>query len=61
MKRNDLPTVEQCVAYMASLNWRLTCRHKWTYAFANPNAAAHITPMWFNLKELRDAYRGIGF
>lgn len=61
MKRTDLPTVEQCIAYMASLNWKLTGQYKWTYVFSHPSVAAHCNPMWFSLKELRDAYRGIGF
>ena len=61
MKRTDLPTVEQCIAYLNGLGWRTVIRQKFSYAFVNNNAPPHLTPMWFSLKELRDAYRGIGF
>jgi hypothetical protein len=51
------PKVEECIAYMASLNWRIVLRRNFTYAFANPKAPAYLTPMWFSLGELRDAFK----
>ena len=60
-ERVPLPTVEQCIKYLNDLGWRTVCRYKWTYAFVKDGAPPHLTPMWFSLHELRDAYRGIGF
>ena len=60
-ERKPLPTVEQCIAYMNGLGWRTVLRKNFSYAFVNNNAPPHLTPMWFSLGELRDAFRGIGF
>ena len=60
-ERVPLPTVEQCVKYLNDLGWRTVIRKNFSYAFVKDNAPPHLTPMWFSLHELRDAYRGIGF
>ena len=52
------PKVEECIAYMASLNWRIVLRKNFTYAFSNPNCTnASLNPIWFSLEELRRAFK----
>jgi hypothetical protein len=55
--KSNLPTVEECIAYMASLNWRIVLRKNFSYAFTNPKAPDYLTPMWFSLGELRHAFK----
>ena len=57
LPKTPLPRVNECIAYLNSLGWRTVLRKQGSYAFVKDGAPAHLMPMWFNLGELRDAFK----
>jgi hypothetical protein len=61
--KTQLPTVEQCIAYIERTDYKLTNRGRvWLsksplYIFKSPTRAPHCQELCFNLTELRDAFR----
>lgn len=55
-EKTKLPTVEECITYLESMGWNIVFRKHFSYAFEKPGAPLHLTPLWFTLGELRDAY-----
>lgn len=56
-ERVPLPTIEQCIEYINNLGWKTVVRTRGWYAFKKEGAPLHLTPMHWNLNELRDAFR----
>jgi len=56
--REPLPTVEQCIAYIESTDYKLMHRSRgWGYWFKSPTRALHCQELKFSLGELRHAFK----
>ncbi len=58
-KRNNLilPTVEECIAYIESTDYKLTRRGRGWYIFESSTRPPHCRELTFSLAELRDAWK----
>ena len=55
-KRNSLPKVNDCIAYIESCGWKLVNRYRTVYYFKNEDICIEHKQMRFTLSELRHAY-----
>ena len=60
-ERVPLPTVEQSIACIEATDYRLVHRTRGYYVFRSETRGLHARELSFTIRELRDAYRGIGF
>ena len=56
-----MPTVNQCIAYIETTGYKLISRCSRYYLFKSDTRLSYCKEIAFTIRELRDAYKGIGF